>query len=245
MTLSWHIEHFDQVESTQDLIKEYAAKGGVEGRVVIAEHQTRGRGRHGREWVSHPGNLYFSFLLKPQMNSQNIGQLGLVIAVALGRAVKSFLRAPEILKLKWPNDILLDGKKCAGILIETELGEGGQIDWVAFGIGLNTKDAPEEGACLGTHISAQTGNLPDNEEVLHVFLQSMNEYYRLWQSGDFQAILSSWLAMAHEKGAEVTVKLGEKILHGTFEGVDESGALLLLNSEDKVVQTITAGEIYL
>ncbi|MEM7679995.1 MAG: biotin--[acetyl-CoA-carboxylase] ligase [Pseudomonadota bacterium] len=236
MSITWYIQEFDEVESTQDLIKQDVRDGAV----VMAASQAKGRGRHGREWLSESGNLYFSFCLQPQMSSQNIGQLALVVAVALGQAVQSLLHAPEKMQLKWPNDILIDGKKCAGILIETDL-LGDQIDAVYVGIGLNLRTAPPEGEVLSDYAA----ELPGRAEVLQMILACMSEHYQAWRGGHFSEILSLWLSMAHQKGAPVSVKLGEQLLSGSFEGVDEQGALLIKDAADQSIRTITAGDVYL
>lgn len=232
MSIQWSIEEYEAVPSTQDLVKQKAASSD-EGLVVRAFQQTDGRGRHGREWVSQDGNLFFSFLLRPQSGVETIGQLGLVIGTALGAALKNALDDPSRLSLKWPNDILLDGKKCAGILIETELSNSGALEWVVVGVGINVKAAPDEQAiALGADVS------------LDQILEQVSAFYTQWQTQGFAAIQPLWLDMAHSKGAPVTVKLGNQLIEGLFEGVDEQGALLLQDSGTDELRTITAGDVY-
>lgn len=233
MSIQWNIERYEKVHSTQDVLRDLAAKGAGEGAVVLAEVQTSGRGRHGREWISLSGNLYFSLLLKPDVALQSVGQLGLVIGEALGRALINLADKPEQISLKWPNDVLFEGKKCAGILIETELNERNGIDCVLVGLGVNTREAPDIGAALNRN----------NEDVLQSVLTCIDESYAQWCAGDFDQILKSWHKMAHLRGAQMSVKLGDEIIEGAFEEVDMHGHLhLRLN--DNTLRTITAGEIY-
>ena len=181
MNVNWTIERYEEVHSTQDVLRERGEKA-QEGLAVVAQVQTKGRGRHGREWISPAGNLYFSFLLKPDVNLKSVGQLGLVIGQALGAALREIVDQPDEISLKWPNDVLYGGQKCAGILIETQLNDRNGIDSVLVGIGVNTKSAPEIGVCIDR----------DNEDTLQSVLSAVNEVYALWCVGDFDEVLRRW-----------------------------------------------------
>ncbi|MCB1532409.1 MAG: biotin--[acetyl-CoA-carboxylase] ligase [Alphaproteobacteria bacterium] len=232
MNVNWTIERYEEVHSTQDVLRERGEKA-QEGLAVVAQVQTKGRGRHGREWISPAGNLYFSFLLKPDVNLKSVGQLGLVIGQALGAALREIVDQPDEISLKWPNDVLYGGQKCAGILIETQLNDRNGIDSVLVGIGVNTKSAPEIGVCIDR----------DNEDTLQSVLSAVNEVYALWCVGDFDEVLRRWHNLAHPKGAGMSVKLGEELIEGVFESVDSDGHLhLRLN--DNTLRTITAGDVY-
>ena len=201
--------------------------------MVVANVQTAGRGRHGRTWISQENNLYFSLLLKPDVNLQHVGQLGIVIGCALGIALHQVVDSPDEIVLKWPNDVFRGGKKCAGILIETDLNERNELESVLVGMGVNTKNAPEIGAALGV----------DNEFVLEHILNEINATYNVWCAGDFEKILKSWHELAFPQGAEMSVKLGDDIIEGVFEHVDLQGHLHL-RLADNTLRKITAGDIY-
>jgi len=247
MPLSWDFSIFECLPSTQDLLKEKAQEGAMEGLVIQAASQTKGRGRQGREWHSQEGNLYLSFLLKPNCSVQDIGQISLLIGWALGRSISEFIQKPESLSLKWPNDLLLEGRKCAGILLESSLDCTGRIEWLAVGLGVNVSAVPEKmsgniGASLNDY-ATQPIDLALFRESLFIHLEAC---YTLWQEQGFAPIREGWLAMAHDFGAPVTVKITpQDIRSGAFEGVDGRGALLIRTDKKEAVETITAGDVYL
>lgn len=242
MSVDWRIEKHDEVHSTQDIITGVAAMGEPEGKVVVAAAQTGGRGRHGRQWVSEAGNLYLSFLLRPGCSTRVIGQLGLVIGLALGTALRKFVDDPDLVVLKWPNDVLLDGQKCAGILIETELSESSAtLVSVAVGMGVNVSSAPVGlGAALNEYAAARVSR----DDLLQEILKQVGAHYKAWLTDGFAAIKPAWLAMAYPKKTPMSVKIGPQIQRGVFYDVDDDGNLLLHDSELRL-KKITAGEIYI
>ncbi len=243
MSILWDVKTFDSLPNTQDFITNRAVdEGALEGRVAHALVQGAGRGRHGREWVSQEGNLFFSFLLRPSCGFNEIGQLALVIGVAIGRALQKYLDRPDILRLKWPNDILLEGQKCAGILIETQGAKGGALDWVCVGIGVNVEVAPDDQAACLKEYSAQLIIL---DELRDDILTEVSKQYMLWREDGFEEVSSVWLDMAHEKGALAKVCIGENVIQGLFAGIDGQGAMLLHDTQSNELRTITAGDVYL
>jgi len=139
--------HFTLVElpavgSTNDYAKDLARKGQSAFTVVWTHDQTAGKGRQGNTWTSIPGNLYMTMILRPGVNAERTGQLSFVAAVALAETLKEFLPSSAQITLKWPNDLLLNGKKAAGILLETEAGGAKPVDWVVIGMGVNVTGAP-------------------------------------------------------------------------------------------------------
>ncbi|HEY8192261.1 MAG TPA: biotin--[acetyl-CoA-carboxylase] ligase, partial [Alphaproteobacteria bacterium] len=143
----WKIHTYAQLGSTQDYVKELGDEGLPEGTVVQCLTQTKGRGRHGRTWTSPMGGLYMSVLLRPECAAPVAGQLSFVVAVAVSAAMDEVLGKDHKKTLKWPNDILIDGKKCAGILLESGMA-GAMVNWMAVGIGVNIMSAPEDATCL-------------------------------------------------------------------------------------------------
>jgi BirA family biotin operon repressor/biotin-[acetyl-CoA-carboxylase] ligase len=217
------------VGSTNDHAKMLAREGAPEGTVVCAEEQTAGRGRHGNLWTSVPGNLFCTFLLRPGAQAALSGQLSFVAAVALSRALKALLPEADI-RLKWPNDLLLGGKKAAGILLETE----SPVDWVVVGIGVNIASAPEGAA----HFAGVTAG-----QVLEKLSKELMSLYMDWKKDGFAAVRGEWLSQAASVGAEIGVRLPKASFYGIFRGIDDAGALLL-DMADGSRKTITSGEVF-
>ncbi|MCC6597367.1 MAG: biotin--[acetyl-CoA-carboxylase] ligase [Alphaproteobacteria bacterium] len=238
----WRIEKFETLPSTQTLAKQRAAAGAAEGLVIQALMQTAGQGRHGRSWQSLAGNLYLSMILRPKCPVRKIGQLSLLSGLALAsitqRATQEHGRRT---RLKWPNDVLLDGLKCAGILLETELEHNGDIKWLVIGIGLNIAQAPEGASALSLPGKTKPAEPAD---VLTALLAEFQPLYEVWQQGGFTQIHRDWLALAHRPEEKITVKIGTRLEQGTFQTIDEFGNLIMRN-EDLELKTITAGDVYL
>jgi BirA family biotin operon repressor/biotin-[acetyl-CoA-carboxylase] ligase len=240
LSLRWRLQILPKAPSTQDIIKNAAEAGEDEGVVVHALMQGQGRGRHGREWVSQPGNLFFSFLLRPQCAVRDIGLLSLLVGIGTARALRSYVDRPEDLRLKWPNDILLKGKKCAGILLESETTPQHGVAWAAVGVGVNAVDAPPEGSFLQScgRRPVDIGRLRDN------ILREVAALYTLWRAGNHAQIREEWMSMACAPGTPVTVKTGLHSQKGRFHDIDEYGSLLLLDDENRLVK-VTAGDVYM
>lgn len=238
MTPAWRIETFDRIQSTQETVKSRAAKGEAKGLVVQAFQQTGGKGRHGREWVSPAGNLYLSILLRPDCDARRIGEFSFIAALALYESVLEHVQDRSLLTLKWPNDVLLKGKKCAGILLESGLKPGGEVDWLVIGIGLNILSAPPIGSALADYAQ----DLPGIALIRDKLLNHINAYISLWQAKGFNEIKRLWVDRAHRPGAPLQIKLGETLKQGYFHDIDEGGNLLL-RLENGGIETITAGDI--
>lgn len=241
MPVAWQIETHDSLPSTQDTVKDMARAGRPEGIVVQAMRQTNGHGRHGRKWVSDKGNLYLSLLLKPASDARHIGQMGLLAGLAVVETVRKYVEDPEVVSLKWPNDVLLRNEKCAGIIVETQLTEKNSLSWVAMGIGINVASAPPSlGECMD-HFSNKPFSLTALRTTL---LSNIDKYYTLWTKEGFEPIKENWLKYAHKKGTRVRVRIGPQVEEGTFFGLDDEGNLLLTDHELRM-KKVTAGEVYL
>ena len=241
MAVQWTIDSREKVTSTQDIIREMARQGKPEGTVVHALQQSAGRGRHGRNWVSEKGNFYISLLLKPAGEARHVGQMGLMTGVAVAETVRKYLRAPEAVSLKWPNDVLIDGEKCAGILVETELTPKNSLSWVGIGVGVNITSAPRGLGVAIEDFEIKQFGIPMFRTS---FLTALDKYYMLWQQDGFEPIRQAWLQYAHPKGTRVRVRVAEEIIEGTFQGIDENGNLLMTD-HNLEARRITAGEVYL
>ena len=224
MTLEWAIEEYEQVSSTQDIVKQRAHEGADQGFVVHAHSQSKGRGRHGRPWVSQPGNLFFSILLRPDCQVQSLGELSLLVGLSI---VQVFDYIP--LSLKWPNDVLLRGEKCAGVLLESELNSDSAVKYVALGVGLNIVSAPDE---IGVALADYSNEALCCETVRDAFLTRFGSNYELWHQSGFDAFRDSWLSYAHPKGSALTVKVGERLEKGCPSLV-RMGSLLFARRMEK------------
>jgi BirA family biotin operon repressor/biotin-[acetyl-CoA-carboxylase] ligase len=207
------------VGSTNDAAARLAEAGAREGTVVWAREQTGGRGRRGRSWASPPGNLYSSTILRPDCAAARAAELGFVAALA----VADMVPASRQVRVKWPNDVMVDGGKVAGILPESSIGADGKAEHVVLGIGVNVSFAPEvpemryRGACLGGTVEA----------ALERLTAALARRLAQWRRDGFAAVRAEWLAKAGPLGLEVDVKLGEELVRGRFAGMDGEGALLL------------------
>ena len=200
-----------------------AALGADEGLVVQAVQQSAGRGRQGRAWDSLEGNLHVSFLLKPDCDAKNIGQLAILIGVAVAEAIQEMCSGEPC--LKWPNDVLLKGQKCAGILVNTDL-VGGRVEWAVIGVGVNTAKAPEGAVSLGC----------DRDLFLNEMLEQVKRYYTVWKDKGFEDIRAKWLEKTYQQGSALNV--------GVFEDIDEYGNLVVRTPENQL-QTISTGDVFL
>jgi len=236
---------FPVTDSTNSRAVELAGKGGVHGTVVCADSQTGGRGRLGRRWESPPGvNLYFSLLLRPPLSPLHAPQLTLVTAIALAAAVEecSGLQA----RLKWPNDLYLEGRKAAGILAEMSA-DPDRLRHVVVGVGLNVNaepgDFPEEIRGKATSLREQAGRTFRRVEVLAAFLDSFADSYEVFLSGGFKALLPEWVRRDALAGKKVLLRYGTDVARGKALGVDESGMLLFRRERSTRTEKVASGEI--
>lgn len=240
MGIDWTIETHESVKSTQELLKGMARLGEPEGKVVHAFEQTKGHGRHGRPWISERGNLYISLLLKPDCQAQKITQFSLLVSLAVAETLRSYVDNPELVTLKWPNDVFLDGKKCAGILLETELAANGAVEWLVIGVGINIHKPPLD---MGIGIQSYTERLIDIINFRNSFLNNVSTAYARWNRVQFDIIRKEWLALAHKPGTPMEIKIGVQIERGIFHDLDKEGNLILKDNEYRL-KTVSAGEVH-
>lgn len=213
-----------------------AAAGASEGSWLVAERQTGGRGRQGRVWESPPGNLYASTLVRLRPADPPAATLALVAAVALEEAVRVFL--PAGATLKWPNDLLIDGAKLSGILLERA------DDAVVIGIGVNLAHHPDLPDRPATSLAAQ-GIVVDPASFTDVLAEAVARWLSRWRSEGLAPVRRGWLERAHPPGTALTARLPEgEAIDGLFEGLDHGGGLILrLASGERRV--IHAGDVFL
>jgi BirA family biotin operon repressor/biotin-[acetyl-CoA-carboxylase] ligase len=236
------IHHFETLPSTNDLAKELGSQGAPEGTLVVAESQTRGRGRLGREWESPPGvGLYASLLLRPELPPTELPQITLTTAVAVVRAVG---RATGLaLGIKWPNDLLVEGKKVGGILTEMET-ESDQIRYLVVGLGLNVnnREFPPPLNLTATSLALAAGATFHRPEILRAWLEEFEDLYELFLNRNFGRILEEWRQYNVTLGKKVTVRQGAREISGFALEVAGDGALLLRQRDGEVIR-VTSGEI--
>jgi BirA family biotin operon repressor/biotin-[acetyl-CoA-carboxylase] ligase len=234
-------ERFETLGSTnaEALVR---ARAGERGPLWIsAGTQSGGRGRRGNFWASPPGNLYATLLLSEPALPAIAPQLSFVAALALHDAVLACApRLAGVLKLKWPNDLLLAGRKLSGLLIEAE----SQPRFaVAIGMGVNCISHPPQTAYPATNL-AEHGMAVEPEALLEQLAAAMNRRLTQWRAGSgFASIRSDWVERAANMGEPIVVRLPERQLTGVFQGIDDDGRLLLETGQ-RTTETIAAGEVF-
>ena len=234
---------FDELTSTNDRASELARQG--QGPTwVLAHHQTGSRGRRGRAWAFKPGNFAASYLVWPQRPHPEFAQMSFVAALALLETTRSFLTTSE-LKLKWPNDLLIAGKKVSGILLESVDGPAGK--GLIVGIGVNLVHAPpkaelEDRALPATAFSEHLATPPDAETFLAALAPEFARWQRIWEQSGFAPIREAWLASAVGLGQNVTARLPNAEHKGVFEDIDVDGSIVIRTPSGRL--TLPAADIY-
>jgi BirA family biotin operon repressor/biotin-[acetyl-CoA-carboxylase] ligase len=239
----FQVRLFETISSTNDAALESARSGGSGKSWFVARAQTGGRGRHGRTWASPPGNLYASLLLIDAVPIELAPQLCFVAGVALARALRSLVAEDTRLKLKWPNDVVFDGAKLAGILLEgINLATGGFAS--VMGIGVNCNSHPRDLAYPATAL-CETGAVAYTPQDVFPRLSGEIAYWLDVFAGGkgFAAIRSGWLALASGLGQPIKVRTPSRHLEGRFRTIDATGRLLLQNESGIVA--IEAGDVIL
>jgi BirA family biotin operon repressor/biotin-[acetyl-CoA-carboxylase] ligase len=236
------IQH-NELDSTNSEACRLAEAGEPGPLWITAAYQTAGRGRRGRAWDSGSGNLAATLLLRPEAPAAVIGQLSFAAALATAEMAAHF--APQaVIGVKWPNDVLANGRKLAGILLESGQDPAGRR-WLAIGIGANLVSFPQ-----GTEFPATSLvelGLPDiaaplPDDALAVLAARFAYWYDAWMSEGFETVRTAWLARAQQLGAPIRARLPHETRTGVFEGIDAAGALLL--NEQGQVLAIAAGEVF-
>jgi BirA family biotin operon repressor/biotin-[acetyl-CoA-carboxylase] ligase len=223
----------DRVASTNDLLHTLAARGAGEGTVVVAREQTAGRGRLGRMWASPRGGLWFSVLLRPSDPAD--ARLGLMVAVGVAEALRTVSGAD--VRIKWPNDLVLAGRKVGGILVEV------RPPWAIVGIGVNVNvdplDLPIEVRERATSLAAVSGRECDLADVLAGVLDGVDEVYAAYGSGTVEDVLERWRDLNITLGRFVEVRAGDRVVEGTALDIDGDGALLVAGPDGQAARVLS------
>ncbi len=224
----YRLVSLDSVGSTNAEASRLAADGAEEGTLVWAREQTAGRGRRGRDWTSPPGNLYMSLLLKPVCPPADAAQLGFVAALAIAEGLDAVSPPTATLRLKWPNDVLLNGKKVCGVLMESSVLAGrSTLDWLIIGMGVNLVSSPPDTRYPATCLADQGFDDPPVARVLESVIAGFAGWHTRWRSAGFEPVRANWLANAAGLGEEIEVRLEAETMRGRFADLDEAGALVL------------------
>lgn len=235
----WQLKTYESVGSTMDEARQH-----LEDKTIIwSKAQTAGRGRHQRPWLSEPGNLFCSFIVRPSVPLRRWSELTFMSTLAVGQTLAAILgEKATLIHYKWPNDVLMGQKKICGILLEiTE-------PFIVVGIGINVASCPDPTkvrypTCCLREICVSP---PTVEDLLSKLSTSFQLKYEEWESGGFSSLCQDWLKRAAQLGQEVTLNLsvpaGFQTIKGIFQGINEQGSLLL-KLPNGTIQTYHTGEI--
>ena len=218
----------EEAASTQDLARAEARAGRVGPLWIMARRQTAGRGRRGRVWTAPEGNLSCTVMLRPEATAGVAAGYGFVAALAMAALVEAAAPRSRV-EIKWPNDVVLDGGKVSGVLLESE-GAGARIDWLAIGMGVNLAAHPPpdpEGTLPPTSIAATGAAPPSPEAALSVLAAAFARHAARFEAEGFGPIRDAWLARAFRLGQPIEARLPGETVRGRFADLDATGALVL------------------
>ncbi|MEM6676777.1 MAG: biotin--[acetyl-CoA-carboxylase] ligase [Pseudomonadota bacterium] len=242
------VHHHAEIDSTNAEAARLAASGA--GPLwVLADRQTKGRARRGRSWSSLDGNLFASYLCRPNTAPERAALATFATSLAVADLATSLLGGQEArITLKWPNDVHIDGRKAAGILLESSAGRDGRIGWLVIGIGINLVATPPDadirtGGDRPISIAGAGGAVATPLQALRVLSPALTRWLGRLEVEGFAPIRRSWLARAARRGKLIGAGLAAERLEGIFEDVDETGALVL-KTADGALRQIPAADIY-
>ncbi|MBK1697678.1 biotin--[acetyl-CoA-carboxylase] ligase [Rhodovibrio salinarum] len=241
---AYRLRAYDALSSTNDearrLVLEEAAEDGT---LVWGLEQTAGRGRRGRSWSSPRGNLYLTAILRPDCAVAEAAQLGFAAALALVDALGHLMPPLTEVRLKWPNDVLVNDRKVAGILLETVIGADGSFQALLLGVGVNVADAPDETAFPATALHWEgSGHGVAVEDLLAPWAKHFLAWVNRWLDDGFAPLRRQWLTYAHQPGQPLRVRLPNREVHGTFQDMDETGALLIDTAGGR--ERLSVGDVF-
>ncbi len=233
----------DEVDSTNDEAKRLAEAGAEDGTVVWATAQRHGRGRRGSSFASPEGNLYLSVIVRPDCSPLEAAQLSFVTALGLGEALGQLVPPLCEVTFKWPNDVLLNERKVAGILLESSTTGRDQLDWLVIGLGVNLVSYPEDVAFPATSLRYEGSEQVTPGRALEAFSRHFLSWVNRWLDDGFAPVRAAWLRSAKGLGEEVTVNLQDESFSGRFADIDANGALVV-ELADGSQRSVSAGEVF-
>ena len=238
----FRLHRFDDIDSTNTEAKRLAAEGAPEFTVVLAKSQNAGRGRRGRHWASPPGNLYSSVVLRPDSTPLEGAQVSFVAALAVSDVARQVLPAAAAIACKWPNDVIVNGHKISGVLLESAA-TAGRLEWLVLGVGINVRHHPGlTGAYPSSALVGEGATELEVDRVVVHYLDALAAWYGRWRRDGFQAVRTAWLERALGLGGPVSVALERETVTGRFVDLDSSGALIV-ETDDGAHVMIAAGDV--
>ncbi len=241
--LGFTVHRLPNVDSTNTYVGRLAEEGAPDGTLVVADTQTGGRGRHGRTWQSPPGNFHGSLLLRPQVKLADAASLSLVIGLAAREAVEAVAGHGLGITVKWPNDLLIDGCKLAGILLEGSAAADGQCAWLVAGLGVNLAWHPGLLDYPTTSLVDEGVEDVTVDQFLDAYLASLARHLPVWRRDGFAPFRDLWLAHAAGIGRPVTLRAGETVHRGLLADLDAAGSILIETPAGCLLR-FTAGELF-
>ena len=238
----YQLNHLAEVDSTNEEARRMAAQRQTAPTWIIADRQTAGRGRRGRVWDSPTGNLMTTLYLPQGFDAVTAGQIAFVAGLALESTVRVLVGEGAAVGLKWPNDVLVNGKKASGILLESAMRDN-KVDWLAVGLGLNLAHHPEDTPYPATDLQAEGAAQISNLQALSLLAATFDVFFQQWQSVGFEPILRAWRQVAHGLGGPIVARLEKHQIEGIFEDIDAKGALLLKDAAGET-HIIDAGDVF-
>jgi BirA family transcriptional regulator, biotin operon repressor / biotin---[acetyl-CoA-carboxylase] ligase len=235
------IEAYDQLDSTNAEARRRAEAGEGGPVWITAARQSAGRGRRGREWQTASGNLAATLLFTTAKPAGEAAQVSFVAALAVAELAEVCVGA-GLTSLKWPNDLLVAGRKAAGILVESGAFTRGGL-WLAVGIGVNLAEAPQDVERPATAFAEHMTAPPRPDTALEVLATAFERWRQVWDAQGFAPIAQAWTARAHGLGEPCEARLPNQTLKGVAEGLDRDGALSL-RLEDGTLARVTAGDVF-
>lgn len=235
--------YFDEIGSTNDEAFRLGAKGAPEGTVVIADAQTAGKGRLQRVWHSPAGaNIYTSVILRPAFEPARAPQVSIAAGLAVAETIHDYFQGGA--QLKWPNDVLIGGKKVCGILAQMKMAGAG-IDFVVVGIGMNVngrrEQFPKDIEGIATSLAIEAGNAFSRQDLIFRLYENLTKWYKSLLHRGFEPVREAWLALSPMIGRAVQVAYGEETIGGIAVGLAEDGSLMLRTNEQTTLR-VTAGD---
>lgn len=235
----------DETDSTNAEARRRAEGGEFGPLWITARRQTAGRGRRGRRWESESGNLASTLLLLTPKSPAEAAQLTFVAALAVADLLDRYV-PPALVTIKWPNDVLLDGRKTSGVLIESGPAPSGGL-WLAVGIGVNLSQTPgvteRPATCIAEHLRHDVAAAPTVEQAAQGLAETFGVWLDRWTTLGFRPILDAWIARTPGLHGACTARLTHETLTGTADGVEADGSLRL-KLPDGSLRVISAGDVF-
>ena len=216
---------FDSLDSTNVKASELALAGDKGPVWLVAGTQSSGKGRQGRVWTSKPGNLYTSLLFTPQIKPADAGAIPFITALAVRETLVGLGLEDDLVRCKWPNDILINHKKASGILIESSAGSSGYLDHVIIGVGMNLLHSPTDAAFKATSFFEETKKAVDVRDALQLLAHNMKKRLDHWVVGQFEPIRQEWTEKAWGLGETREIRTAKGTFEGKLLGLDSHGGI--------------------